>query len=154
MYEAAAKAACIYSRYHVHSSSSRCYDTIFIRIQQHRHAHRTEYQTTPTSESQNLTMRTNQRPRGRSYQDICALYYNTPNAATTGQSARRYLPQVRLDSHTTLSSVCYTTTLRQVFSNSSNEIISQARYTFPLYDGVVVGAYTITYGKTKLQGVV
>lgn len=71
-----------------------------------------------------------------------------------GQSKRRYLPQVRLDSHTTLSSLCYTTTLKQVFSNSSKEAIPQARYTFPLYDGVAVSGYTITYGDTTLRGVV
>jgi hypothetical protein len=53
-----------------------------------------------------------------------------------------------------LSPVCYTTTLRQTFSNSSKEVIPQARYTFPLYDGVAVSGYTITYGDTTLRGVV
>jgi hypothetical protein len=44
--------------------------------------------------------------------------------------------------------------LKQVFGNSSKEVISQARYTFPLYDGVAVSGYTITYGNTTLRGVV
>jgi hypothetical protein len=44
--------------------------------------------------------------------------------------------------------------LKQVFSNSSKEAIPQARYTFPLYDGVAVSGYTITYGETTLRGFV
>ena len=100
-------------------------------------------------------MQTRQRPR-HGYPDICALYFNVPHPVHNGagQSKRRYLPQVRLDSHTILSSLCYTTTLKQVFSNSSKDAIPQARYTFPLYDGVTVSGYTITYGDTTLRGVV
>lgn len=100
-------------------------------------------------------MQINRRARGGG-SDICALYFNAPQpvGVWAGQSKRRYLPQVKLDSHTVLSSLCYTTTLKQVFSNSSNEAIPQARYTFPLYDGVAVSGYTITYGDTTLRGIV
>ena len=100
-------------------------------------------------------MQRNRRARGGG-SDICALYFNAPQpvGVWAGQSKRRYLPQVKLDSHTVLSSLCYTTTLKQVFSNSSGEAIAQARYTFPLYDGVAVSGYTITYGDTTLRGVV
>lgn len=99
-------------------------------------------------------MRTTQRARGGSSDKICALYFNPFNTLNPWRSTRRYLPQVKLESHTTLTSVCYTTTLKQVFSNSSKEAISQACYTFPLYDGVAVSGYTITYGDTILRGVV
>jgi hypothetical protein len=99
-------------------------------------------------------MRTGQKARGVSSYNICALYFNTPHAVNTGQSTRHYLPQVEIHSHTILTSVCYTTTLKQVFSNSSKGAIPQARYTFPLYDGVAVSGYTITYGETTLRGVV
>jgi hypothetical protein len=99
-------------------------------------------------------MRTRQKARGVASYNICALYFNTPHAVNTWQSTRHYLPQVKLHSHTILTSVCYTTTLKQVFSNSSEEAIPQARYTFPLYDGVAVSGYTITYGETTLRGVV
>lgn len=69
--------------------------------------------------------------------------------------AIRYnLPQVRLKSHTNITSVCFTTTLQQTFSNTGKDPISQARYAFPLYDGVAVSKYTIKYGETTLQGVV
>jgi hypothetical protein len=50
--------------------------------------------------------------------------------------------------------VCYTTTLKQTFNNPSQDTISQARYTFPLYDGVAVSGYTITYGDKTLKGIV
>jgi hypothetical protein len=98
-------------------------------------------------------MRTSKRSRGDS-SDICALYFNAPQpvGVWSGQSKRRYLPQVRLDSHTILSSLCYTTTLKQVFSNPSKEAVPQARYIFPLHDGVAVSGYTITYGDTTLRG--
>jgi hypothetical protein len=99
-------------------------------------------------------MRTKQKARGGSPYNICALYFNTPHAVNTWQSTRHYLPQVEIHSHTILTSVCYTTTLKQVFSNSSKEAIPQARYTFPLYDGVAVSGYTITYGETTLRGFV
>jgi hypothetical protein len=99
-------------------------------------------------------MRTRQKARSGFPYDICTLYFNTPHAVNTWQSTRHYLPQVGLHSHTALTSVCYTTTLEQVFGNSSKEAIPQARYTFPLYDGVAVSGYTITYGETILRGVV
>nr|OQO19169.1 hypothetical protein B0A51_12945 [Rachicladosporium sp. CCFEE 5018] len=78
---------------------------------------------------------------------VCGLYYVIP-------SGRQYLPQVRLDSHTTISPVCFNTTLRQVFSNTTASGIAEARYTFPLYDGVAVAGYTISYAGKVLNGVV
>lgn len=98
-------------------------------------------------------MRTHQRARG-GFHEICALYFNVPHTVNTWQTTRCYLPQVGLESHTILSSVYHTTTLKQVFSNSSKDAIPQARYIFPLYDGVAVSGYTITYGDTILKGVV
>lgn len=56
-------------------------------------------------------------------------------------------------SHTTITSICYTTVLRQTFANPSKITIPQARFTFPLYDGVAVGEYTITFGDTNLEGI-
>ncbi|KAK4626246.1 von Willebrand factor A domain-containing protein 5A [Fulvia fulva] len=67
---------------------------------------------------------------------------------------RRYLPQCKLTSHTTINPVCYTTQLTQVFRNASQEDLPEARYTFPLYDGVAVSGYTITYGGKSITGVV
>lgn len=99
-------------------------------------------------------MRTRQQARGahqwRAQGPICSLYYNLPNTTI----ARRDLPQVRLKSYTKITSVCFTTTLQQTFGNTKKDAIPQARYTFPLYDGVAVSNYTITYGETTLRGVV
>ena len=83
--------------------------------------------------------------------EICGLYFTVPGS---WQVTRHYLPQVRLESHTTITSVCYTTTLSQTFNNPSQNTVAQARYTFPLYDGVSVGKYTITYGDKTLKGIV
>src|SRR6266480_6901406 len=45
------------------------------------------------------------------------------------------------------------TTLVQRFNNPSNETITQARYTFPLYDGAVVTSFRCTVGNERvLQG--
>jgi hypothetical protein len=87
----------------------------------------------------------------RSTGEICGLYFTAPGS---GLNTRHYLPQVKLESHTTITSVCYTTTLRQTFNNSSQDTISEARYTLPLYDGVAVSAYIITYGDKTLKGIV
>lgn len=84
---------------------------------------------------------------------ICSLYYNI-KGTDDWSTIRRNLPQVRLNSHSTITPVCFTTTLEQTFANSSKEVISEARYTFPLYDGVAVSKYTITYGETTLRGTV
>ncbi|KAK6431140.1 hypothetical protein LTR95_012700 [Oleoguttula sp. CCFEE 5521] len=94
--------------------------------------------------------RTNFPPRYTGWaadKHVCGLYYVIP-------SGRQYLPQVRLDSHTTISPVCFNTTLRQVFGNTTASVISEARYTFPLYDGVAVAGYTISYAGKALNGVV
>ncbi|KAK0865414.1 hypothetical protein LTS02_005395 [Friedmanniomyces endolithicus] len=84
---------------------------------------------------------------------ICGCYYVIGHT-NPFQSKRHYLPQVKLASHTTIGPLCFTTVLTQTFSNAGNEAISQARYTFPLYDGVAVNGYTIRYADKVLVGVV
>ncbi|KAK3710427.1 hypothetical protein LTR37_010270 [Vermiconidia calcicola] len=83
---------------------------------------------------------------------ICGLFY------TTGPDAwdlkRTYLPQVQLKSHTTLNPVCFTTQLTQTFRHPNSEALPQLRYTFPLYDGVAVNGYTISYADKVLEGIV
>lgn len=80
---------------------------------------------------------------------VCGLHY------TIGTALERvYLPQVQLKSHTTINSVCFTTQLTQTFQNSNTTSLPQVRYTFPLYDGVAVNGYTISYGSKVLKGIV
>ncbi|KAK3117059.1 hypothetical protein LTR53_001938 [Teratosphaeriaceae sp. CCFEE 6253] len=81
---------------------------------------------------------------------ICGCYYIS--AATAAK--RFYLPQVQLDSHTIISPLCFTTRLTQTFRNANTATIDEFRYTFPLYDGVAVSAYTIRYAGKVLKGVV
>lgn len=83
---------------------------------------------------------------------ICGLYYTT--ALDNGRLQRHYLPQVKLDSHTIITPVCFTSKLRQTFSNPNNDAVDQVRYCFPLYDGVAVGGYTITFGQKTVKGIV
>lgn len=78
---------------------------------------------------------------------ICGLFYNLNHQ-------RIYLPQVQLKSHTRISPFCFTTALTQTFHNPNDETLSQVRYTFPLYDGVAVNGYKISYASNVLKGVV
>ena len=82
---------------------------------------------------------------------VCGLFY-TVQTNTTIQ--RTYLPQVELKSHTTINPVCFTTQLTQTFHNSNDKALSQVRYTFPLYDGIAINGYTISYASKVLKGVV
>ncbi|KAL8911577.1 MAG: hypothetical protein Q9171_003291 [Xanthocarpia ochracea] len=72
----------------------------------------------------------------------------------TVNQIKHYLPQVQLDAHTIILSSVSRTTLKQTFSNPSPESIKQCIYTFPMYDGVSVVAFTCRIGSTILQGVV
>ncbi|KAL9038361.1 MAG: hypothetical protein Q9180_003187, partial [Flavoplaca navasiana] len=68
---------------------------------------------------------------------------------------KHYLPQVQLDAHTTILSNISRTTLKQTFSNpSASDSIKQCIYTFPMYDGVSVVAFTCRIGSRVLKGLV
>ncbi|CAK4032523.1 Hypothetical predicted protein [Lecanosticta acicola] len=93
--------------------------------------------------------RTNQFAHGTyTYNHVCGCYFS-------GQFGNRsYFPQVRLESHATINPVCFTTELTQTFHNPNSEEIPQCRYTFPLFDGVAVNGYTISYADKVLRGIV
>lgn len=67
---------------------------------------------------------------------------------------KHYLPQLQLDAHTKILSNTSRTTLKQNFSNPSSDPIKQCIYTFPLYDGVSVVAFTCRVGHRLLRGLV
>lgn len=81
---------------------------------------------------------------------ISGCYY------TTGERhhrlIRHYFPQVHLISHTTICPLHFTTSLTQTFSNPTSNTIKEARYTFPLYDGVSVTAFTCTIDGRVIVG--
>ncbi|CAK1356789.1 unnamed protein product [Cercospora beticola] len=76
---------------------------------------------------------------------ICGVYFVT-------NYHRTYLSPLSLESHTIVSPVSFSTQLRQTYKTT--EAVPQLRYTFPLYDGVTVSGYTITYADKVLTGVV
>ena len=65
------------------------------------------------------------------------------------------LPTVQVEAHTTIFSTASRTKLTQTFSNPSpNDAIRDCIYSFPLYDGVSVVAFTCRVGSRLLCGVV
>jgi hypothetical protein len=109
----------------------------------------------------------------KTFHDITKLAIEQPIATTMSQSfnfgalqphicgchyyqdaIRKYLPQVQLVSHTTITPLSFTTELTQTFQNPNEAPIKDARYTFPLYDGVAVNKFSIAFGDQILHGVV
>ncbi|QIW98025.1 hypothetical protein AMS68_003543 [Peltaster fructicola] len=84
---------------------------------------------------------------------ICGCYFNGASNVFY-HPQRYYLPAVEIESHTKVTPIYFSTRLRQKFSNPHDKTIEELRYTFPLYDGVSVSAYTMQYGENTLKGVV
>ncbi|KFA46803.1 hypothetical protein S40293_05574 [Stachybotrys chartarum IBT 40293] len=67
----------------------------------------------------------------------------------------QFLPQVRLNAHTTILSSSSRTTLTQTFANpNADSPLKSVRYAFPLYDGVSVVSFTCAIGSRVIRGVV
>lgn len=65
------------------------------------------------------------------------------------------MPQLGLAAHTTILSTTSRTVLNQTFVNpSKSDVIDQASYTFPLYDGVSVVGFTCCVGDRVIHGLV
>ncbi|KAK5131804.1 hypothetical protein LTR08_000559 [Meristemomyces frigidus] len=92
------------------------------------------------------------RTHSRDATHICDLHFTT--GTEHWNLKRHYLPQVKLDSHTLITPVSFTTHLTQTFRNPTPDPLPQLRYTFPLYDGVAVNGYSIRYAGNALRGVV
>ncbi|KAJ0307331.1 hypothetical protein COL5a_000185 [Colletotrichum fioriniae] len=88
------------------------------------------------------------------YQHICGLYYIDPHRHQ--KHARQYLPTLSQSVHARIIASTSRTTLTQTFVNpSSTALIPELRYTFPLYDGVSVVAFTCTINNDRvIRGVV
>jgi hypothetical protein len=93
-------------------------------------------------------MRTNQLPRGDGSRHVCGCY-------SVLQGRRRtYLPQVKLDAHTTILSTASRTVLKQTFVNSSSQFLEEIRYAFPLFDGASVVDFFCQVGERTIYGLV
>ncbi|KAK6212136.1 von willebrand domain containing protein [Colletotrichum tabaci] len=93
--------------------------------------------------------------------DVCGLYYlgTTQNFFPSRGShlyPRRYLPMLSQSVHARIVASTSRSTLTQTFVNPSADApIPELRYTFPLYDGVSVVAFTCTVNKDRvIRGVV
>ena len=83
---------------------------------------------------------------------LCGCWFPVPTK--WGGAQREYLPQVQLESHTTILSTTSRTTLKQVFVNTQKEKLDEVQYTFPLYDAVSVVGFKCTVASKVLVGVV
>ncbi|KAI9854316.1 MAG: hypothetical protein M1824_000409 [Vezdaea acicularis] len=82
----------------------------------------------------------------------CGCYYLTLKSSVW---ERVYLPQIELSAHTKVLSTSSRTVLTQCFINpSSQNSISEACYTFPMYDGVSVVGFNCKIGSRLLTGIV
>ncbi|OCL05367.1 VIT-domain-containing protein [Glonium stellatum] len=84
---------------------------------------------------------------------ICGFYYTIPSPNPWAYPSKFYIPQVALESHTTILSATSRTKLTQTFVNpSETKGIKEIRYTFPLYDGVSVVGFTCRVGNRVIVG--
>ena len=75
-------------------------------------------------------------------------------SAGTYRAEKKFLPQVDLESHTTILATTSRTVLRQTFVNNSGTELDETQYTFPLYDGVSIVGFKCTVASKVLVGVV
>ncbi|KAI4643011.1 hypothetical protein J4E93_007080 [Alternaria ventricosa] len=80
---------------------------------------------------------------------VCGCYISHP-----GTRERTYLPQIKVDAHTTIISTAARTTLTQTFVNRSKEPLDEIRYAFPLFDGVSVVEFFCQIGERTIYGLV
>ncbi|KXH68880.1 vault protein inter-alpha-trypsin [Colletotrichum salicis] len=85
---------------------------------------------------------------------ICGLYYIDPHRYL--KTTRQYLPTLSQSVHARIIASTSRTTLTQTFVNPSpTEPTPELRYTFPLYDGISVVAFTCTINNDRvIRGVV
>jgi len=88
-------------------------------------------------------------PRYHSSRHVCGCYVYHSEI-----SERTYLPQVKLDAHTTILSTAARTVLTQTFVNRSREALNEIRYAFPLFDGVSVVEFFCQIGERTIYGLV
>ena len=75
-------------------------------------------------------------------------------SAGTYRAEKKFLPQVDLESHTTVLATTSRTVLKQTFVNNTGTKLDETRYTFPLYDGVSIVGFKCTVASKLLVGVV
>lgn len=74
------------------------------------------------------------------------------NGLYTVEVNRLYLPLVNVKAHTIIVSSSASTQLMQTFVNSSNTLLRELKYCFPLYEGVSVVAFKARIGDRTIVG--
>ena len=85
---------------------------------------------------------------------LCGCREVTLNVPNNLFHSPRYLPLVRLSSHTTILTTTARTVLTQNYVNDSSHPITECQYDFPLYDGVSVVGFTCQVGLRTIKGIV
>ncbi|KAK8091342.1 von willebrand domain containing protein [Apiospora phragmitis] len=85
---------------------------------------------------------------------ICGFHYFTTQEGIFNTRSPTYLPQVKVEAHTSIISSIARTTFVQTFVNPGNDPIKQLYYTFPLFDGVSIVGFTCTVGDRVIKGLV
>lgn len=86
---------------------------------------------------------------------LCGCYYHLASEDYYTRIHKNYLPLLDSEAHTTILSTTSKTVLKQTFTNpSSQDVIKECIYTFPLYDGVSVVSFTCRIGEKVLRGLV
>ncbi|PVH92223.1 hypothetical protein DM02DRAFT_295867 [Periconia macrospinosa] len=80
---------------------------------------------------------------------VCGCY-----VFDTSHMRRTYLPQVKIDVHTTIVATAARTVLKQTFVNSSKTALDEIRYAFPLFDGVSVVDFECRIAERTIHGLV
>jgi hypothetical protein len=95
-----------------------------------------------------IMARTKQTARGSGGYHVCGCY-----VFHLETNKRTYLPQVKLDAHTTILSTASRTVLKQTFANSAGAL-NEIRYAFPLFDGASVVDFMCRIGDRTIYGLV
>lgn len=80
--------------------------------------------------------------------------YLPSGCVVTIDNTPRYLALSSTTAHTTILSTTSRTTLTQTYVNNTGTSLKEARYLFPLYDGISVVEFTCTIGSKVIKGVV
>ncbi|KAL3678821.1 hypothetical protein R1sor_021777 [Riccia sorocarpa] len=81
----------------------------------------------------------------------CGVYYEHRQQYCVEQ---KWLPLISLSAHASICQNSSRLTLKQSFSNSSKEAISEAAYSFPIYEAAAIVDFTCKIGDRIIRGVV
>ncbi|KAL3678825.1 hypothetical protein R1sor_021781 [Riccia sorocarpa] len=84
----------------------------------------------------------------------CGVYYEIPVQDAYHRVETKWLPLISLSANATICQNSSRLTLKQTFSNSSKEAISEAAYSFPIYEAAAIVDFTCKIGDRIIRGVV